>query len=93
MPEINATACEATCNRLRWQLQAVALAIAPSCVFLNVYQWRFFLMSRCQLCVCVIECFLIRTKKWAAEISAAHTFKLIYQNGFYFAIYFLPFIM
>lgn len=47
MPEINATACEATCNRLHWQLQAVALAIAPSCVFLNVYQWRFFLMSRC----------------------------------------------
>lgn len=51
MPEINATACEATCNRLRWQLQAVALAIAPSCVFLNVYRWRFFDVSLSTLCM------------------------------------------
>lgn len=38
MPKINATACEATCNRLQLPLQAVALAIAPGCIFLNVFQ-------------------------------------------------------
>ncbi len=51
MPKINATACEATCNRLRWQLQAVALAIVPIRIFLNVFQWCFFYVSMSTLCM------------------------------------------